>query len=401
MVPCSSTCARFCDRRFTPQVTTHRTYPMRVIVETLSRYNRLHPLPEVSSGVRKKFGVRIPTSTARRWISEFATYLPFLRLRDAARRHPTFPHTKQSSSTASSTGRCTTSSTTAPRPTSSLLATRQTKSSTRSATYLDSIPEACPHELFLKETPRASQAKNVFPVHDVRITERHDNIAVESARFALQSVAKNKLRHERVQEFMLVNDSATVAVEVPIVLTHDDVHHYRTKLGFDVPLPLARGDVYTGHIDLVQIRNGQVHILDYKPDATHIKPVEQLMIYALALARRSRMLLYHFRCAWFDDRNYFEFYPTPCGAPPWSVSSRDHFPCSERTKPRTANRPYAFPSDFVFLLFGTLRNDVPQVCSVSSCIQNYDCTEPFGTPFLCPAANPIPNIRNAPYPHQV
>jgi hypothetical protein len=35
----------------------------------------------------------------------------------------------------------------------------------------------------------------------------------------------------------------------------------------------------------------------------------EIMIYALALARRSHLRLYHFRCAWFDDRNYFEFYP--------------------------------------------------------------------------------------------
>ncbi len=186
---------------------------------------------------------------------------------------------------------------------------RKNEPLSRLRTYLDALPDACPHEVFLKETPRASQAKNVFPVHDIRITERHDNAAVESARFALQSVAKNKLRHEMVQDFMLVNDSATVAVEVPIVLSYDDVHHYRTALGFDVPLPLGKNDVYTGHIDIVQIRNGQVHILDYKPDAKRIKPVEQLMIYALALSRRSQLLLYHFRCAWFDDRNYYEFYP--------------------------------------------------------------------------------------------
>jgi ATP-dependent exoDNAse (exonuclease V) beta subunit len=92
-------------------------------------------------------------------------------------------------------------------------------------------------------------------------------------------------------------------------LSYEDVCHYQNALGFDVPLPLGKGDVYTGHIDIVQIRNGQVHILDYKPDAKHVKPIEQLMIYALALARRSHMLLYHFRCAWFDDRNYYEFYP--------------------------------------------------------------------------------------------
>ena len=39
----------------------------------------------------------------------------------------------------------------------------------------------------------------------------------------------------------------------------------------------------TGHIDLVQIRNGQVHILDYKPNAAKEKPIEQLTLYALAL----------------------------------------------------------------------------------------------------------------------
>ena len=299
----------FCDRRFTPGPTNHRTYPMRVVVDTLSRYNRLHPLPQVLKAVRKKFGVNIPPSTARRWLSEFATYLPFLRMRDDARRHPTIPVHKAIVEHRLLHGQVYDFKYHRTK-TDLLIATHQNNESLEPLRdYLDSIPESCPHELFLKETPRASQAKNVFPVHDVRVTERHDNVAVESARFALQSVAKNKLRHEHVQEFMLVNDSATVAVEVPVVLTYDDVVHYQTKLGFCVPLPLSKGDLYTGHIDLVQIRNGQVHILDYKPDAKRIKPIEQLMIYALALARRSHMLLYHFRCAWFDDRNYYEFYP--------------------------------------------------------------------------------------------
>lgn len=60
---------------------------------------------------------------------------------------------------------------------------------------------------------------------------------------------------------------------------------------------------------MAQIRNGQVHILDYKPDATRVKPIEQLMIYALYRARRTGLRLYDFRCAWFDDQHYYEFYP--------------------------------------------------------------------------------------------
>jgi ATP-dependent exoDNAse (exonuclease V) beta subunit len=42
----------------------------------------------------------------------------------------------------------------------------------------------------------------------------------------------------------------------------------------------------TGHIDFLQVRNGCVHILDYKPDARTNKPIAQLAIYALALTRR-------------------------------------------------------------------------------------------------------------------
>ena len=47
-----------------------------------------------------------------------------------------------------------------------------------------------------------------------------------------------------------------------------------------------------------------VHIMDYKPGA---KKVDQLTIYALALSRLPALRLFHFKCAWFDEENYFEF----------------------------------------------------------------------------------------------
>ncbi len=59
----------------------------------------------------------------------------------------------------------------------------------------------------------------------------------------------------------------------------------------------------------MQIRNGSIHILDYKPNAAKEKPIEQLMSYALALASRTNLRLYHFTCAWFDEHDFFEFYP--------------------------------------------------------------------------------------------
>jgi len=59
----------------------------------------------------------------------------------------------------------------------------------------------------------------------------------------------------------------------------------------------------------LQIRNGLIYILDYKPNARKINAVNQLTIYALALASRTKLAVKDFKCAWFDEKNYFEFYP--------------------------------------------------------------------------------------------
>ena len=58
------------------------------------------------------------------------------------------------------------------------------------------------------------------------------------------------------------------------------------------------------------MRNGAVHILDYKPDARTNKPIAQLTIYALALTRRMPGLkLFDIKCAWFNEDEYCEFFP--------------------------------------------------------------------------------------------
>ena len=120
-------------------------------------------------------------------------------------------------------------------------------------------------------------------------------------------VTHNKRRHDELQRFMLTTDSVTVAVEVPIYLTPEDITHMQQHLGFHIPIDTAA--TITGHIDVLQIRNGRVHVLDYKPGAIHERPIAQLMVYALALSRRTGLRLFDFTCAWFDDRHYFEFHP--------------------------------------------------------------------------------------------
>jgi ATP-dependent exoDNAse (exonuclease V) beta subunit len=106
---------------------------------------------------------------------------------------------------------------------------------------------------------------------------------------------------------MLANDSTTVAVEVPVWLARDDIATLEREHG--IRLLSEGGRSITGHIDFLQVRNGAVHILDYKPDARTNKPIAQLTVYALALSRLTGIKLFDIKCAWFNENEYCEFFP--------------------------------------------------------------------------------------------
>jgi len=91
-------------------------------------------------------------------------------------------------------------------------------------------------------------------------------------------------------------------------LKNSDLENSKIVSDFDIRISdLPR--LITGHIDILQIRNGMVHILDYKPKAEKERPIEQLTLYAMALSRLTGLRLFEFKCAWFDEKDYFEFYP--------------------------------------------------------------------------------------------
>lgn len=118
---------------------------------------------------------------------------------------------------------------------------------------LERIPILCPHELFQRDDDpkaRASQARPDFADVSRIIVNRKQNAATDAAAFIIPPVGNNKLRHETLQNFMLGNDSVTVAIEIPIWLAEEDIAALES-----------------------QHRNGAVHILDYKPDARTNKPV--------------------------------------------------------------------------------------------------------------------------------
>ncbi len=171
--------------------------------------------------------------------------------------------------------------------------------------FLEKMFEDCPHHLF-QESSRTFSTKQKFSLKHAVIREK-ENLANRMARLVLQSVSYNPKRHEILQRFLLVNDSVTVAVEVPIYLFPEDIRHMQPQLGFEIPVSIDQ--VLASHIDFLQIRNGALHILDYKSNAHKDKPIEQLTLHALALSRLTGLRIYDFVCAWFDQEYYFEFYP--------------------------------------------------------------------------------------------
>src|SRR3989338_2365610 len=212
--------------------------------------------------------------------------------------------------------------------------------------FLEMVPTECPHQYY-QVGLRASEAPLTFSKTQM-IVRAKQNYANKLCAFALQGVKERKQRHEALQKFMLCNDSVTVATEVPVYLTRDDLEHMKTQLGFqifskensqaknnqfsnsnlqsnsnnqitnensnvEISLKIENCELkinelpklITGHIDILQIRNGQIHILDYKPNAERQRPIEQLTLYAMALSRLTGLRLFEFKCAWFDEKDYF------------------------------------------------------------------------------------------------
>jgi len=295
-----------CDKKFTAQVTKNMTYPLRVILEAINGYNSFQTMEESAKGVNEKYGLSVSPQNISNWLKGFKEYLPILRMRDyiaqkyAKKDILVEAHLFHGQIYDFLYHRAKTDCVI-----DEFFSHQRFKPLQQ---FLEIVDTECPHQIFRDSALRASEYKGVFNLDQVKITPR-PNFACKTTKFVIQTVVNNKLRHEVLQKFMLLNDSVTVATEVPILLDYKDVQHFKGMKNFVVPLEMKEGEVVTGHIDLVQIRNGAVHILDYKPGAKRVKPIEQLTIYALALSRLTGLRLFHFKCAWFDEDDYFEFYP--------------------------------------------------------------------------------------------
>ncbi len=296
-----------CNKFFSDKQLKNKTYPAKIILNAISYYNLGNTLEETKNTIARKFKIPVPITTIQSWIKEYSGICTYARLRKEAIK-PYNPNDIIFSQTLNHIQpyifKC--------HKAKLEILTKESPQFAAIKDYIEKINQKnFPHHIFTynkgnnANEKRASQLK--FSHLKIE-TKSKNNLACKLATLALNLAATNKQRHETIQNFFLINDSTTIAVEVPIYLTNWDAGYYRNQKGFIFPLNNYTTPI-TGHIDLLQIRNGLIHILDYKPEADKIKPIEQLTIYAMALSRKLNLPLYYFKAAWFDESNYFEFFP--------------------------------------------------------------------------------------------
>jgi transposase-like protein len=158
------------------------------------------------------------------------------------------------------------------------------------ANYIKNLKNECPADFF------ENNGKNSQLNLDVTVSEEGKyNLACQLADFSLNHSSNAIERHSLVEKFMLINDCSTIACEVP-------VWFWEKYLDMGI----------SGHIDVLQIRKGNIYLLDYQPDARRENKKEissKLFLYASGLSFRTKIPLMKFRCAWFDQNNYYEFNP--------------------------------------------------------------------------------------------
>jgi hypothetical protein len=191
-----------CLHKFTPAAGKNKTYPPRAILETVSTYNLGNSISDTQRTIRKRLHVDIPEGTIRSWIRAHKPLTAYARLRaigrklfdsDAMIRSYLLRH-KQVYRFQLHRAKL-----------ELLFQNARHRHLAPAKHYLEAIGEDFPHSIFQTTEHRSSK----FPTKLAIPITRKENYATRLAALVLPTAATNKKRHETLQRFMLVNDSAT------------------------------------------------------------------------------------------------------------------------------------------------------------------------------------------------
>jgi transposase-like protein len=273
---------RTCSKTFSTRKLPRTSYPPKLILSALTYYNTGHTLDQTARTMRKRYKTKIPISTLNNWILRHGSELPATRLRKKYDLDPnSIIRTRRLFH---------------PQPylfrVHTLKLNIKGKQFPQLKHYLNSMLNNSKDHIFQsRNIMRCSILANSITLPKPKIKKIKNSPACRMTALAQELAKTNKQRHEKVEEFFLTNDSATVAVEVPVYLTKEESEYPKTL---------------AGHIDIIQVRNNKVHILDYKPDREG-NAVNQLNLYAKCLKERTGIT--SITCAYFDENSYHQFTP--------------------------------------------------------------------------------------------
>ena len=330
-----------CEKFFLQENQQNKTYPLKIVLSSISNYNLGYNLKQTSTKIEKVYKIKTPISTVSSWINQYKNICTFARLRKQTIKNYS-PKNIIQKQTLNHIQPYTFKYHKAKLD----IAIKENPQFSIIKSYIEKInSNKFPHHIFTyhrdnnANEQRASQVKfNHLKINLIKKQSKASKIA----KLALNLASANKDRHQKLQDFMLINDSITIATEMPTYLTNWDAAYYRNKKGFVFPLNNYRTPI-TGHVDILQVRNGLIHILDYKPEANKINAVEQLIIYAMALSQKLNLPLYHFKCAWFDEN---------CACLHTSVLGCFQHP--ETTQLKAVSGERSFPNT---LFYGTVKDE--------------------------------------------
>ncbi|MDI6917638.1 MAG: hypothetical protein QMC80_07575 [Thermoplasmatales archaeon] len=272
---------------------SNKTYNPKVILNAISYYNLGNTLNESAKPINRRFKVNVSKSSVHQWLKECEDTCTYHKLRPEMLKNYGKNENILFSKTFEHNGLDYNFRYHKPR----LESLCQGNGFHGLMGYVEGFEKnGCPARFFKDDKNyRCSQLR--INVRDFRKKMDYNN-ACKLAAFALKMCNSNRERHPAVEKFMLINDSSTVACEVP-------VWFWEKNLGLGV----------CRHVDLLQIRNKRIYVMDFKPDARKEngnRVASQLFLYASGLSFRTGIGSGRFRCAWFDDQVYFEFNPKEC-----------------------------------------------------------------------------------------
>ena len=269
-----------CKKKFIRSELKNYNYDPSIIVGAISYYNLGKPLSEVVQLINKKYKITLTNNLIYSWILDYYKICNFKKIRSYILKnynggiidafsfnHHDFTYNFMFH-----------------RPKLNILC----DNFPNLLNYILKMKELFPNDFFNKDIQHSK-----FRI-DINFREEGKyNLACKLADFSLKACNKNFERHKFVENFMLINDSSTVACEVPV---------WFWEKYLDIGI--------CGHIDILQIRRGKIYVLAYKPDDIKDKNVaSKLFLYASGLSFRTKIPLMRFRCAWFNQNNYYEFNP--------------------------------------------------------------------------------------------